>query len=95
MDYGTITKKTSVKFTGIEGDFSYNCAYSYDTLGNITGLGSQILKTADNSYIGTMAIADNGQQNANLISGADMAVHVANFATIVIKIKADVTAAIA
>ena len=49
MDYKDSTKKTSVAFTGISGDFTYKNSYNYDTEGNITGLVSQVTKTADNS----------------------------------------------
>jgi len=94
MDYKDSTKKTSVAFTGVSGDFTYKNSYNYDTEGNITGLVSQVTKTADGSYIGSMNVSDNGQQNVSLVNGADLETHAANFETIVTKIKADVATAI-
>jgi hypothetical protein len=38
-------------------------------------------------------VASNGYQNVNLASGADLVAHVANFETIVAKIKVDIKAA--
>ncbi len=94
MDYKDSTKKTSVAFTGISGDFTYKNFYNYDTDGNITGFNSQVTKTADSSYIGSMNVSDNGQQNVSLVNGADMTTHVADFEMIVTKIKADVATAV-
>lgn len=95
MDYKDSTKKTSVAFTGISGDFTYKNSYNYDTEGNITGLVSQVTKTADGLFIGSMNVSDNGQQNTSLVNGADLSTHAVNFETIVAKIKADVATAIA
>ena len=94
MDYKDSTKKTSVAFTGVSGDFTYKNSYNYDTEGNITGLVSQVTKTADGLFIGSMNVADNGQQNTSLVNGADLSTHAVNFETIVTKIKADVATAI-
>jgi hypothetical protein len=94
MDYGNSTKKNFTSFTAISGDFSYATSYYYDEKGVITGLSIQATKTADNSYVGSMSVADNGQQSVSIASGSDLATHAANFETIVTKIKADVATAI-
>jgi hypothetical protein len=94
MDYGISTKKTEVEFTSTNGDFTYKVSYNYDTSGNITGLSCIATETTGGAYLGTLVLADNGCQNINLVSGADLAGHVANFITIVTKIKADVATAV-
>ena len=94
LTYTENSRTTQVKLTITDGTYNYATQYNYDSAGNITGLSLQASKASDNSYQGNMSLSDNGGQNVNLISGADLATHVTNFGTVVTKIKADVAAAI-
>jgi hypothetical protein len=96
MNYKESSRTTSIGLIATDGNFSYNTSYSYDANGNIVDLNCGVNQTVDGNttYLGNMGIvASNGYQNVNLASGADLVAHVANFETIVAKIKADIKAA--
>jgi hypothetical protein len=95
MDYKNLTNKNFASFTATSEDFNYATSYYYDEKGAITELSVQVTKVSDNSYVGSISIADNGQQCVNINGGSDLATNITNFETIVTKIKADVATVIA